>query len=124
MKILLIEPDEYYHAHFNETIGPLGELAIRSTGGEGKAAFDTASPDVVIMELLLPDISGFELLQELQEIRDQQLLQIIIFSKLKNLDDVQASLNFGISGYFVKGQDTISDIKKLVLTLKGGESNI
>lgn len=119
MKILLVEPDEYYHSSFTETIGHLGEIFLsRGALEEVKSILVEKEPDVLVMELLLPDQSGYELLETVRKWRQNRDLPIVIFSKVKNLEDIQESLNFGVSAYFVKGQDTVHDIKKLLLTFK------
>ena len=92
MRILIIEPDEYYHLQFTQTLAELGEL-------------------------LLPDGSGYEFLEEARQISGNKQLPIIIFSKVAHLEDIQESLNYGITGYFVKGQDSVNDVKKLLLTI-------
>lgn len=117
MKILLLEPDEYYHTKFSEALGSLGELRISTQAAEAKNLVEREAPDALIMDLLLPDYPGYQFLAELEEQRQQHRLPVIIFSRVDHLEDVTASLNQGIAGYFVKGQDTIQDIKKLLLTL-------
>ena len=117
MKILLIEPDEYYHSHFSETLGPLGEVVIRQKGqGIGEFLQDSP-PDAVVMELLLPDRSGYEVLAEIRALSPGRFLPIIIFSEVQGLEDIQSALNLGISVYLVKGRDSVHDVKKLLLSL-------
>ncbi len=94
-------------------------MIIRKDAESGKRVFsEKMRPDVLVMELLLPDHSGYEFLRE---IRSQYLLSelpVIIFSKIQNFEDIQQSLNLGVSGYFVKGQDPFRDVQKLLLSLK------
>ena len=76
-----------------------------------------ASPDLVVMELALPDTAGYRILEHLHG--SHRHIPVIIYSKISHLDDIKSALNFGVSGYFVKGQDTINDIKRLALNYAG-----
>jgi two-component system cell cycle response regulator len=117
MKILLLEPDAYYHARFLESLGAVAELLIEPDALRWESLLRDSQPDILIMDLLLPDQSGYELLDKIRKSRESKPLPIIIFSQVAHLDDVKASLGLGIAGYFVKGQDSIADIKKLILSL-------
>lgn len=115
MKILFIEPDEYYHPHFKQHFEDLGEVVIFKNGAAAKDFLKDAIPDALVMELLLGNLSGYDILDFLQKSGQITDLPVIIFSKLENLEDIKESLGRGVNGYFVKGKDTISDIKKLLL---------
>lgn len=117
MRILLVEPDEYYHAHFSEAVAPFGDLMIGRTAAEARTILRDFSPDALVMDLLLPDQSGYEFLQEIQELRERRTMPVIIFSRLTDLEDIQESLGYGVTGYFVKGQDSIQDVRNLLLNL-------
>ena len=71
-------------------------------------------PDVIVLELLLSDEPAYKLLEEMSENRHS--VPRIIFSKIYNPEDIEAAMHLGVSGYFVKGRDTIHDIKKLLLS--------
>lgn len=117
MKILLIEPDEYYHQLFQNLLGEEGNLLTCRSATEAQSALAEALPDAVIMELLLPEGTGYELLRYLQEFREEHGFPVIIFTRVDHWEDIERSLNFGVTGYFVKGQDSIYDIKNLLFTL-------
>lgn len=118
MKILLIEPDEYYHATFADSLGSLGELLISRDAAAAESLLATTVPDAVVMELLLPDLSGYEFLDKIRNLRASRPFPVIIFTKAEKLEDLEASLGYGITGYFVKGRDNLHDIKQLLLTMK------
>lgn len=118
MRILFVEPDEYYHQTFAEDFGSIGEVIIRKHGKGVRTVLEELAPDVVVMELLLPDgPPGFEVLAEISEYRRRRDLPVIVFSQIDHLEDVTESINSGVTAYFVKGRDTLNDVKKLVLSL-------
>lgn len=117
MRILIAEPDEYYHSQFLEHLGSLGEIRISRDGGSLKKLIDNFQPDALITELVLGDLPAYSVLLALRNSPTKYSLPIIVFSKIEDLEDIQEALGLGVSGYFVKGKDTISDIRKLLLNL-------
>ena len=117
MKILLVEPDEYYHSQFMTHISDLGELVIASDFKTARELIPKINPDILITELWLSDEPGYKLLEEINGSTRPAML-IVIFSRIDHPEDTEAALNFGANGYFVKGKDTINDIRSLLLTYK------
>lgn len=117
MKILVIEPDEYYHPYFLEILHPLGEVSIATSGQQASNLLQTKIPDILVTELLLPDLSGYEFLQQLRSEIKLDELPVVIYTKVDNFEDVREALNLGVMGYLVKGQDSFLDLKKLLLNL-------
>ena len=117
MRILLVEPDEYYHAQFQRILSDLAELQIARSAEMALAMLAANPPDLLILELLLPDRPGYEVLDELRK-RVNPSLPVIIFSRIGQIEDIGAALDYGVTSFFVKGQDTINDIRKLLLTYK------
>ncbi len=119
MRILLVEPDEYYHSQLAEGLGDLGELIFASHPRQGRLEIEKSPPDVIITELLLPGgSSGYQFLSQLHRSSlPAHKLSVIIFSAVDHLEDIKHCLNYGITGYFVKGLDTVNDIRRLLLNL-------
>ena len=116
MRILFVEPDEYYHAHFREIFGKFGDILIAPDAQRAAAFLQSSPPDVLVTELLLPDVSGYEFLQDISEEWQQNPFPVIIFSQITHVEDMAASLNIGISAYFTKGRDQLRDLEKAVLS--------
>lgn len=114
MRVLLVEPDEYYHSAMRESLADLAELSVVRRAELVLPRLTEVQPDVLIMELLLPDASGYELLEQIRG--STKDMPIIIFSKVDHIDDIAAALNYGVSAFFVKGKDTTNEIRRLLLT--------
>ena len=113
----MVEPDDYYQRLFRASLGQLVELQVLRRGREAEQSIQKSAPDALVMEMLLPDQSGYQLLQKIRKEPERQSLPIIIFSRVGSLEDVEASFAYGVAGYFVKGQDSVHDVKKLILSL-------
>ena len=116
MRVLVVEPDEYYHAQYRAIFEPFCELRIVSQGTAALEELIREPPDALIMELLLPDLTGYDLLQEVVPLWHETSFPIIIVSQVDHFEDIKESLNIGIAGYFIKGKHNLQEIKQLVLS--------
>ncbi len=118
MKILVVEPDEYYHPQYRSGLHDIAhDVRIATDLASAQEALQSYKPDMLIMELLLPDQPGYRLLEELRKKFGYHAFPVIIYSKVENLEDILHSLNYGIAGYFIKGKNSMQDIRKLILNL-------
>lgn len=116
MKILLVDPDEYYHHQFRQKFSPEFTLLVAKTSEEAALVAADHSPDMVVSELLLPDGPSFETLKLLRR-SSETSVPVVVYSQIANLEDIEHTLGLGVSGYFVKGQDSIHDVYQLLLSL-------
>jgi two-component system, OmpR family, response regulator PfeR len=66
--VLLIEDDPLFGALVEEVLGHEGYAVIwRTTGPEGLAAAESESPDVIMLDLMLPEVDGWTVLRELKK---------------------------------------------------------
>jgi len=90
---------------------------VTSFGGEEalkKIKEGKLNPDVMLLDLVMPGISGFELLET---IRKENLLEntaIIILSNLGQKEDIDKGMSLGADGYIVKASATPSEVVEKV----------
>jgi DNA-binding NarL/FixJ family response regulator len=75
--------------------------ATASTGAEAIGAFQESRPDVTILDLSLPDMTGFDVIQAIRK-RDQRA-KIIVLSSYDGDADIQRAFIAGAQGYVAKG---------------------
>jgi DNA-binding NarL/FixJ family response regulator len=85
-----------------------------ATGGEALERFGTLNPDVTLVDLRLPDMSGFDLIRKIKAIAPKA--RIIVLSSHEGDVDIQRALEAGAQGYVVKGivRDELLDIIRSV----------
>lgn len=102
MKILIIEDDrtiiDYLELAFNMNM-PEAELIIARFGEEGMALTQNESPDIVVLDLGLPDRDGFDVLREIRKI--SQVL-IVVLTARGDEQDIVKGLEWGADDYVVK----------------------
>lgn len=71
----------------------------------GKEAIETASaniPDVIFLDIMMPDIDGYETLKTLKENIDLANTKIVFLSAKNKLTDIEKGLSLGADDYFTK----------------------
>ena len=87
------------------------------TGVEGVDKAIQEKPDIILMDIQLPDISGIEATQRIRMMDDMQEIPIIAITSYAMSGDREKILNVGCNGYFEKPIDPLTiveDIEKIV----------
>jgi len=118
-KILIIEDDKFLRELIVQKLTKEGyEIAEAVDGEEGVKKFKEEMPDLVLLDLILPGIDGFEVLSRVKKDPEVSSVPVIILSNLGQKDDVERGLNLGAVDYLIKAHFTpgeIIDKIKLVL---------
>lgn len=106
MRILLIDDS----ADATEMLAMLLEtqghhVLVAFTGLSGLALADASDPEVVIVDLGLPDIDGFDVIERLCSNRGGNNRAIVALTGRDDLESRRRALEGGASSYFVKGED-------------------
>src|SRR5688572_3390409 len=106
MNMLFLDPDEYYQSQYQKEFSELGEVRVQGYGQGVKEVVSSFKPHVIVSELVLPDYTIYELLEQLDEyLFASREIRIVIFSRLSHTQDVEAALKYGVTNFLVKGQD-------------------
>jgi two-component system response regulator VicR len=126
MKVLIVEDDheivEIISLAF-EIRWPEAELVSTHLGEQGISMVETEEPDVVILDLGLPDISGFDVLKE---VRTFSTVPILILTVRGEEADIVKGLEWGADDYMVKPfrqLELLSRIKALTRRAGGGSGD-
>ena len=121
-KVLIIE-DEGNIRHFVKTIlGTNGYQVIEAkTLSEGRMAFMSHSPDVVILDLGLPDMNGEEFIRR---IRQNNMTPIIVLSARSDESDKVSALDLGANDYITKPFGTAELMARMCAALRSRRSEL
>ncbi len=99
-RLLFIEDDQHIRAALKLALEDEGYEIIEAADGlKGLSAFDSTSVDLVLLDLRLPDLSGFEVCRML---RAKSLVPIIIVTAQTDTHDLVAGLEAGADDYVTK----------------------
>ena len=111
MKALIVEDEEVLAKVFQEKLEKSGyEVRV---AGDGDAALTVAAsfkPDVIVLDLLLPKKSGFEVLEALKKDQMLKMMPVIVVSNLGEDSDIKRALSLGAADYYVKSEHPINEI--------------
>ncbi len=79
-------------------------------GEEGIKKIKEEKPDLVLLDLILPGIDGFEVLSKMKEDMSLAQIPVIILSNLGQKDDVERGLKLGAVDYLIKAHFTPGEI--------------
>jgi DNA-binding response OmpR family regulator len=99
-KVLFVEDEVALQSAYHRYFGQRYDLAFAGTGAEALERFASFSPDVVVMDLHLPDADGIEVLRQMRDA--QPVLPIVITSGYVSLLPVVEVLGIAHHGYLIK----------------------
>ena len=99
------------------------DVKIAADGKEALTVWRTEMPDLVLLDLIMPEMDGFEVLQQVRSEKNSGLSNtpVIVLSNLWSNEDILKAQNLKIQGYLVKAYYTPDDIlqkAKEVLKIK------
>lgn len=108
-RILLVE-DEKPIAHALELkLQKNGyEPTVVSNGEEAVSALEAGSYDLILLDLVMPKLDGFGLLEKIAEMK--KLIPVIILSNLGQQEDIEKAKNLGAKDFFIKSDTQLSEI--------------
>jgi two-component system alkaline phosphatase synthesis response regulator PhoP len=90
-----------------------------STASDGEAGLKKARenmPDLILLDLILPKLSGFEVLEKLKKDPQTKAIEVIVLSNLGQEDDVKRCKQLGAKDYLVKANWSLADVINKVKT--------
>lgn len=110
-KILIVEDDQMVANAYKMKLTKSGfEVEI---AGDGKKAFDVLEkyvPDFILIDLMMPNMDGFEFLKALKEDKKYKSIPAFVASNLSQKEDIDKAMKLGADDYLVKVELTIQDI--------------
>jgi DNA-binding response OmpR family regulator len=119
MKILLIDDDENFVHIFEAALAKEGfETVASGTGEDGLAKTASEKPDLILLDQVLPDISGNDLLKKLKADEQTKNIPVIFLSNFSQEELVKGALDQGAIDYAFKYQvepkDIVAKIKEVL----------
>ena len=108
-RILIIDDDPFFRSLVEDSLGTPGrQVSSRSNGAQGIASLGREPPDLVLLDLSLPDIPGLEVLQHLRSGDGWTETPIVMLTASDKLDDMLEAKRLGATGYLSKPIEPIA----------------
>jgi len=110
-KILIIEDDKFLRGLISQKLSAEGyEVIEAAEGREGLEKVKKEKPNLILLDLVLPGIDGFEVLKKIKEDPSTSFLPVIILSNLGQKESVEKGLKMGAVDYLIKAHFTPTEI--------------
>ena len=114
-KILVIEDDKFLRELIVQKLLKEGyEIVEAVEGEEGIKKVTEENPDIILLDIILPGMDGFEVLKKIKEDKKVQHIPVIILSNLGQQDDIDKGIKLGAKDYLIKAEFTPGEIVEKV----------
>jgi response regulator of citrate/malate metabolism len=103
IKVLIVDDDfmvAKVHAGFIQRTPGFAVVGVAHTGAQAVTETERLQPDLVLLDIHLPDINGLDLMHELREVAPE--LDVLVISAAREVDTVRKALRGGIVHYLIK----------------------
>jgi CheY-like chemotaxis protein len=121
-KIMLVEDDNNLREIYGARLLAEGHQIVAAKDGEEALALAVKEkPDLIISDIMMPRISGFEMLDILRNAPETRNTKVIMMTALSQAEDKARADKLGADRYLVKSQVTLEDVAKVVRDVLTGE---
>jgi len=111
-KILIVEDDKFLRELISQKLSKQDEFEVVEAidGEKGLKKIEEEKPDLILLDLILPGIDGFEVLSKAKDNPETSSIPVIILSNLGQKDEIERGLKLGANDYLVKAHFTLGEI--------------
>ena len=114
-KIMLVEDDKNLSAIYKDRLLAEGyDIVAAHDGEEALALAVKEKPVLIIADVMMPKISGFDMLDILRSTPETKNTKVIMMTALSQAEDQQRATQLGADKYLVKSQVTLDDVARVV----------
>ncbi|MBN1779049.1 MAG: response regulator [Candidatus Buchananbacteria bacterium] len=114
-KILVIEDDQ---SLLNNLVLALNahQVLVAKTASEGLEKIKSEKPDLILLDLILPDADGVEVIKKIKADNESKNIPVIVLTNLTDEEKLKAAESSGCSQCFIKADWSIDDLVKKIET--------
>ncbi len=109
--LLLIEDNQHIQRIFRERLQREGfQVATADDGEQGLQCAQELRPDIILLDIMLPKMDGFEVLRHLREDATLANVPVFMLSNRSTSNDIQQARTLGARRFFAKGTSALHDM--------------
>ncbi len=103
-KILLVEDDKFLSSMYAHKLSreDLFEVKLATTGTEGLSLALEWQPDLILLDIFLPEVDGLTILKKIREEKTIQQPAIIMLTNLDEKEQIDTALKYSVDDYLIK----------------------
>ncbi len=119
-KILVVEDDKFLAGMYNTKLDLEGfSVIVANDGEEGLRLAESENPTIILLDIILPKMSGFDVLKSLKKNEQTKKIPVILLTNLGQRDDVNKGLELGAEDYLIKAHFMPSEVVEKIKKLAG-----
>lgn len=119
-RILLVEDDDALASVYQTRLQAEGfDLRRVPNGEEALSSALEYKPDLILLDVMMPKVSGFDVLDILRNTPETATVKVIMLTALSQDTDKQRAESLGVNDYLVKSQVVIADVVDRIKTHLG-----
>ena len=119
-RILLVEDDEFLAELYATKLNLEGfEVSLATDGEKCLRLAKEQEPDLVLLDIVLPKMDGFEVLRQLKLGKKTKEMPVILLTNLSQKDEVSRGLSLGANDYLIKAHFMPSEVIKKIKQVIG-----
>jgi DNA-binding response OmpR family regulator len=124
-KIVVADDDRMFRKAAETTLRRQGYAVVTASDGEeALQLIRSERPDIIVLDLIMPKLQGFDVLQVLKQDSVTTAIPVIVLSSLTQEQDKQEALDLGAVAYFNKATFSLGElVKQVESTLTNGQAS-
>ena len=90
------------------------EVRLAGDGEIGLKELEKGLPDIILLDLILPGMSGFEILAKIKENEQTKAIPVVILSNLGSREEIDKGLKLGAESYLIMANVLIDEVVKKI----------
>ena len=118
-RVLIVEDDGFLASIYAQKLEVEGyEVSFATNGEDGLKLAQKDRPDIVLLDLLMPKMNGFEVLEKMKGDAELVKIPVLVLTNLGQKEDVERCIRLGAAGYIIKAHslpaETVNRIKEIL----------
>jgi len=124
-KILIVEDDKSIRDLYDLKLTKAGfNVLTAENGGVGWDMATKELPDLILLDVMMPVMNGFEVLKKLRNKTETKEIPVVILSNYGEVDQMTQGFLVGATDYLIKAEHTPSDVLDIVNETLKNKGNI
>lgn len=115
LNILLVEDDVTLVKMYSSKLRKDGyRVSTAFTGNEAIELLQKEVPDLILLDIMLPDIPGLQVLEQVKKDRKLRNIPVVILTVLPEIIALNKAIKLGASGYLIKSENTPENVSQYI----------
>jgi len=120
--VLIVEDETVFRLIYRGVLENEGFQVIEAEDGKkGWELAKSKTPDLILLDLILPGLTGYEVLEKIRHHEETKKIPVVVFSVLGESKDIDKAIDLGANYYRTKGIDSPTNIVGIIEDLIDGK---